>query len=103
MYEEEYEAMYRLENSYWWYVARRALAADLLGNESRGNGDMRILDVGCGTGANMQAFAEHGVTTGIDTSIHALEFCRSRGIENVSLAEAERLPFRDDEFDVVTA
>ena len=30
MYEHEYEAMYGLENFYWWYVARRKLAEELL-------------------------------------------------------------------------
>src|SRR3989442_3608913 len=103
MYEAEYEAMYRLEKSYWWYVARRALTAELLANEVKGRSGMRILDVGCGTGANMQAFAHYGKTTGVDTSIDALEFCRSRGVDTVTLSAAERLPFDDNEFDVVTA
>jgi len=103
MYEAEYEAMYRLEKSYWWYVARRALTAELLANEVKGRSGMRILDVGCGTGANMQAFAHYGKTTGIDTSMDALEFCRSRGVDTVTLSAAERLPFDDNEFDVVTA
>jgi len=103
MYEPEYEAMYRLENSYWWYVARRALAAELLADEVKGRSRVHILDVGCGTGANMKAFARYGMTTGVDSSIDALEFCRTRGVDTVTLSPAERLPFSDDEFDVVTA
>src|SRR5215470_13404290 len=57
MYEHEYEAMYQLENSYWWFVARRDLAVELLKNEINGQNSVRILDVGCGTGANATAFA----------------------------------------------
>ncbi len=103
MYEQEYEAIYRLENSYWWYIARRTLTAELLANELKGRSGMRILDVGCGIGANLQAFARYGTTVGVDTSMDALEFCRRRGLNTVTLSAAEQLPFEDNEFDVVTA
>ena len=64
MYEHEYEAMYLLENSYWWYVARRTLAVELLKEEIGSRDLLRILDVGCGTGANVNAFARLADTIG---------------------------------------
>jgi 2-polyprenyl-3-methyl-5-hydroxy-6-metoxy-1,4-benzoquinol methylase len=103
MYEREYEAMYSLETFYWWYVARRGLANELLTKELRGRRNVRILDVGCGTGANMSAFARHGIITGIDASMDALEFCQLRGLNSVALSSVECLPFDDDTFDVVVA
>jgi ubiquinone/menaquinone biosynthesis C-methylase UbiE len=103
MYEHEYDAMYRLESSYWWYVARRALAVELLVNETRRLDSARILDVGCGTGANASAFARIGQTTGIDTSVDALHFCQTRGMDTVALSPVETLPFAGGTFDVVTA
>ena len=103
MHEHEYEAMYSLENFYWWYVARRALVDELLTSEIRGRDGVRLLDVGCGTGANMSAFARHGTTIGIDLSTDALDFCRTRGLETVALSEIELLPFADNSFHVVTA
>jgi ubiquinone/menaquinone biosynthesis C-methylase UbiE len=102
MYQAEYEAMYRLENSYWWFVARRRLASELLADELNGR-DSHILDVGCGTGANIQAFARYGRTTGIDSSVDALQFCRTRDVDRVALSPVEHLPFGNGEFDVVTA
>jgi SAM-dependent methyltransferase len=103
MYEHEYDAMYRLEGSYWWYVARRALAMELLNSEINGRQTVRILDVGCGTGANAGAFAQLAPTIGIDTSMDALHFCRSRGIRTVALSPIEDLPFARGTFDIVTA
>jgi SAM-dependent methyltransferase len=103
MYEQEYEAMYHLEVSYWWYVARRALALQLLNNEIHGRNPVRILDVGCGTGANVGAFAGIAPTIGIDTSIDALHFCQNRGIRTVALSPLEELPFPCGAFDIVTA
>ena len=103
MYEHEYEAMYQLENSYWWHVARRELAVQLLKHEIDGQNSVRILDVGCGTGANVNAFAQLAPTVGIDASIAALHFCRTRGLKAVSLSAVEELPFGSGTFDIVTA
>ena len=103
MYEHEYDAMYRLESSYWWYVARRALAVELLADEIGGRNSVRVLDVGCGTGANVSAFARLASTIGIDASMDALHFCQSRGIESVVLSPVEELPFARGAFDIVTA
>jgi SAM-dependent methyltransferase len=103
MYGHEYDAMYRLEDSYWWYVARRELASELLKQEIRCRESIRILDVGCGTGANMKEFARLGPTIGIDSSPEALHFCRSRGIGAVAMSPVEDLPFAEGAFDIVTA
>src|SRR5262245_56953763 len=103
MYEHEYEAMYLLENSYWWYVARRTLAVELLKEEIGGRSSLRILDVGCGTGANVNAFARLADTVGIDDSIEALRFCHERGIQSVTLSHVEELPFACGAFDILTS
>src|SRR6185503_8401547 len=63
----------------------------------------RILDVGCGTGANAKAFARVAPTMGIDTSVDALHFCQTRGVSSVALSPVETLPFAAGTFDVVTA
>ena len=103
MYEHEYEAMFRLEDTYWWFVARRHLAVEIVARELAGRRDARILDVGCGTGSNLSAFSKLGHAVGIDMSRDALAFCRNRGLDHVSLSEIERLPFPDGTFDVITA
>ena len=103
MHEYEYETMYGLEDSYWWFVARRILAEELIGGEVNGRREPRLLDIGCGTGANMKTFGRHGMTAGIDTSIEALHFCQKRGLQTVAVSAVERLPFDDGSFDVITA
>ena len=103
MHEHEYEAMFGLEDFYWWFVARRVLAEELIANEVDGRKMARILDIGCGTGANMKVFARHGMAVGIDSSIEALRFCQMRGLQNVALSAVEKLPFDDGAFDVITA
>jgi ubiquinone/menaquinone biosynthesis C-methylase UbiE len=103
MYEHEYDAMYRLETSYWWYVARRSLAVELLKKEIGGRTPIRILDVGCGTGANAIAFDNLAPTVGLDASLDALHFCQKRGLGAIALSPVEKLPFGCGSFDIVTA
>jgi ubiquinone/menaquinone biosynthesis C-methylase UbiE len=103
MYEHEYEAMYGLEDIYWWFVARRELAVEILTREIGDRKGIRLLDVGCGTGSNLEAFSRFADATGIDMSTEALGFCHKRGVERVALSAVERLPFADGAFDIVTA
>jgi SAM-dependent methyltransferase len=63
----------------------------------------RILDVGCGTGANLELLGRFGEAEGVDVSEEALAFCRARGLERVRHGAAEKLPYEDGAFDLVTA
>jgi SAM-dependent methyltransferase len=102
-----YAIMYEVEGSHWWFAGRRRIlesfvreivaAPDLQGRAPR------ILDVGCGTGANLEMLAQFGDAEGVDVSEDALAFCRARGLTRVTYGAAERLPYADDSFDLVTA
>ena len=63
---------------------------------------LRILDVGCGTGANLEMLAQYGEAEGVDVSDDALEFCRQKGLR-AQKGLAETLPFADESFDITTA
>ena len=62
---------------------------------------LRILDVGCGTGANLEMLAKFGVAEGVDVSDEALTFCKEKGLK-VHKGIAEELPFESETFDIVT-
>ncbi len=68
--------------------------------EARGPG--RYLDVGCGEGFLLSA-ARKMEAVGVDLSRQALLRARARATVAVALAAAERLPFADSAFDVVTS
>jgi len=100
---EEYERMYRLEDSYWWFVGRHNLILSYLRPLYRARTDLRVLDIGCGTGAMSRKLGEFGQVVSADFSPHALEFSRRRGLQHLCAADAMRLPFRDGSFDAVVA
>jgi len=104
MKHEEYERMFRFEDTHWWFVARRHLITSLLESYYPRNGCLQILDIGCGTGAMLDELQPFGDVVGADFSPEALQFCMTRGVDSpLARADVRRLPFADSSFDVVTA
>ena len=105
MKEHTYPIMFRIEQSHWWYTGRRKILANFVADICRRVTDRRprILDVGCGTGANLLMLSEYGDAEGVDISEDALAFCRERGLDKVKLGAGEELPYDDGTFDLVTA
>ncbi|MBI3282733.1 class I SAM-dependent methyltransferase [Candidatus Curtissbacteria bacterium] len=62
---------------------------------------LKILDTGCGTGGLMKKLSKIGNVVGIDFNHEAIKFAKRRGI-SVKLSTIERIPFRDNRFDLVT-
>jgi SAM-dependent methyltransferase len=100
-----YPILYKVEQSHWWYIGRRRIIAGFVEQICRGVTDRRprILDVGCGTGANLLLLSKYGDAEGVDVSEDALAFCRERGLSDVKLGAGEELPYDDNTFDLVTA
>jgi len=100
----ELRKMFGLEDTYWWFVARRELVRELLLKYcGRQRGRTRILDIGCGGGAGLVVFSSLGRAIGLDRSEEALRLSRSRGDFPLVCGAAERLPLIDDSVDVITA
>lgn len=105
MKEHTYPIMFRVEQAHWWYTGRRKILAGFVEEICRNVTDRRprILDVGCGTGANLLMLSEYGEAEGVDIAEDALAFCRERGLDKVRLGAGEELPYEDGTFDLVTA
>jgi SAM-dependent methyltransferase len=108
MQRHTYAIMREVEGSHWWFAGRRRILESFVREiveELRlpAGRRPRFLDVGCGTGANLEMLAHFGTAEGVDVSEDALAFCRARGLAGVRRGAAESLPYDDGEFDVVTA
>jgi SAM-dependent methyltransferase len=102
---EMYDVVRAVEESHWWYVGRRRLVFDWLSRVLPEYARARVLDIGCGTGFNLQELRALGVTgaVGLDLADKALAFCRGRGLRTLVRGDAARPPFREASFDVVLA
>ncbi len=104
MQEHTYSILYEVEGKHWWFLGRRKIISSFSERICRdlGKREPQILDVGCGTGANLQMLSNFGIAEGVDVSAEALDFCRARGLAKVKQGAAEALPFEDASFDLVT-
>jgi SAM-dependent methyltransferase len=108
MQQHTYSIMHRVEETHWWFVGRRKIIESFLKTvcpelkPARAGESLNILDVGCGTGANLEMLSQFGSAEGVDVSAEALEFCRERGLQRVKQGAAEALPYETDSFDLVT-
>lgn len=94
----EYKKMYLLETSHWWFASKRKFIKTII----KGKKFPKILDIGCGTGENMEMLSAYGQVWGLDISMIALEFCRQRGLKKIQLGSANKLPFKSASFDLIT-
>jgi len=102
---EEYQVMYEVEETYWWYVGMRKIFLSFLNSQYKPSGDLRILDAGCGTGAMLAYLRPYGQVIGLDISSEAIHFCAQRDVEGCRLIQSSLtdLPFSDEVFDLITS
>jgi ubiquinone/menaquinone biosynthesis C-methylase UbiE len=96
-----YEDLYKLEDKHWWHRSKRKICLELIQEYSKKK-NLRILDIGCGTGKNVEAFSSLGEVWGLDNSKEAIMFCKKRGLKNLKLGNLDKTGFKDGYFDVVT-
>jgi len=103
MQPETYQIMRQVEDEHWWFVARRKIIRTLLQQlnlRERSN----ILEVGCGTGGNIEMLESFGALTCIEYDENAAGIARERERAQVLFGELPfGLPPLPHQFDVVTA
>jgi SAM-dependent methyltransferase len=102
MESEQYQRLYLLEETLWWFVGMRRIVAALL--EGRAHAGMRCLEAGCGTGFNARFLAERygWKVYPMDASRRALGLAQARGLSGLLQASITDLPYRDASFDAAT-
>ena len=100
---EFYKEYNRIENTHWWFLARRRIFLRLLSRYMIPRETALILDVGCGTGTTLGYLSPYGRGFGVDIERSALEYTRRRGISRVVQSAASHLAFGDGTFDLVCA
>jgi len=96
------EATARAEQSHFWWRGFRAFVRPALWQATGGRAE-RVLDVGCGTGANLPLLRGLGPSVGLDLTWRGLAFARDRGERAVVQGSAAALPFAHASFDLVTS
>ena len=81
MTEDEVHKMAAVEISHWWYRGMREIFFQMLEPYLARRGPLRILDIACGTGANLLQLSALGDARGLDLDPLCVEYCRGRGLQ----------------------
>jgi ubiquinone/menaquinone biosynthesis C-methylase UbiE len=94
---KEYNLMYELENTHWWFLGKRKFISTIFPKVKK----VKILDIGAGTGGTTKFLKTYGEVVGLEANPLAQTLARKRGLKIVS-GSAEKLPFEKETFEVVT-
>lgn len=97
MDKSEYLQMYNLETNFWWYKILHELVDFTIGKNKK-EGEIKILDAGCGTGRMMQILQKYGVVYGIDYSEDAVSYARKRGLSNIVTGDLNNYHFKKESY-----
>jgi len=97
-----YQQMREIEDRHWWFQGRRQIVSAVLSSLKR-PADAKVLDLGCGTGGNLEMLLDFGSVTGVEMDTEAAALASQRGIAPVSQGSLpDELPLFDAGFDLVT-
>lgn len=99
--DDEIHKIAAVEMEHWWYRGMREICFSLLAPYVNGPEPLRILDIGCGTGANLAELAALGPASGIDISPLCLDYCTRKGL-NCTLGSMSELHVPPASFDLMT-
>jgi SAM-dependent methyltransferase len=93
----------RAETRHFWFRGFRFFVLPLLRQATHDKSAIRLLDCGCGTGANVELLARFGGAYGFDLTASGLTLGRELGRTRLARANVAAVPFPNDTFDVVTS
>jgi SAM-dependent methyltransferase len=92
----------RAEQRHFWFRGFRAFVVPLVRQALHDVAHPRILDCGCGTGANLELLSRFGDAYGFDLTARGLQYGRKAGRTRLARGSITAAPFGDASFDLVT-
>jgi SAM-dependent methyltransferase len=92
-----------VEARHFWFRGFRSFVTPLVNRATRTRPDARILDCGCGTGANVALLSSFGLAFGFDLSEAGLRLGYEAGRRRLARATVTAAPFPSAAFDLVTS
>ncbi|HEX8642468.1 MAG TPA: class I SAM-dependent methyltransferase [Allosphingosinicella sp.] len=80
-----YDRMAELDSRHWWYRARRKVLARLIETKAKPPAHARILEIGCGTGHNLDMLGRFGTVDAVEMDDAA------RGVATARLGRPARM------------
>lgn len=101
MEEIVYHTNYKLENTYWWFIARNQIVKNLIIKKTDLQQNDFILDIGCGTGGFAKLISDYFNPICLDTSPIAIDYCKKRELQHCYVSTIN--DFQIKEFNIKAA
>jgi len=98
---EVYRSMYELEKSHWWFLGLHELVLATIRKNPKEK--LRLLDAGCGTGGMLERLLDLGEAGGFDFRQTAIDFCRKRGLNDISKLDLNKWNPPEAEYDYIVS
>jgi 2-polyprenyl-3-methyl-5-hydroxy-6-metoxy-1,4-benzoquinol methylase len=101
---EMYRLFFQVQQKHWWFVTRKKVVLAAIDKYVDKNINLKILDIGCGSGVMLTALEKLGQTFGMDMSDDAINF--SKEIFNGKVEKGflpDQLPYEPNFFNLITA
>lgn len=95
------EQTFQAEQHHFWFRGFRRFITPLIEEATAGLSRPRLLDAGCGTGANLLFLEKYGVPFGLELFWRGLQFGHDRGLARLTQGSVTDLPYPSDSIDVV--
>lgn len=96
-----FDSMARIDRDHWWFVGRRRIIAALIARFRPKPGPMRILEVGCGTGSNLEMLMQFGTVEAVEPDDHARAIAESRTGIRIVGGLLPDVPLEDGSYDLI--
>ena len=102
MHDEEFHEISKMEDTHWWYLARRSIIKSFL-NKLYLKKNSEILEIGCGTGSNLKLLNEFGNVSILEPNKLALSFLNKKNlqIKNIKIGNCPKDINYKEKFDLV--
>jgi SAM-dependent methyltransferase len=97
------EETFRAEQQHFWFRGFKRFVRPLLEQATAGVTHPRLLDAGCGTGANLMLLQRYGTPFGLELQWRGLRFARERGLPRLTQGSVTALPYASSSMDVVAS
>ena len=97
-----FDRMAELDQHHWWFTARRRILSSVIRRVVRLPAGARILELGCGTGHNLDTLAEFGRVEASELDDYARELATKRlgrAVEKAALPDLSKFP--TDSYDLI--
>ena len=95
------ERTFEAEQRHFWFRGFKRFVAPLIEEATRGRPRARLLDAGCGTGANLPFVQQYGVAFGVELFWRGLQFANERNLPRLMQGSVTHLPLSSASIDVV--